>query len=45
MWEWPGDEAKYCSSTLYMHGSIVVAHSTCMAGLAEACSHVSAILH
>lgn len=27
------------------NGSIIVAHCTCMAGLAETCSHVGAILH
>ncbi len=28
-----------------LSGSILVAHCTCMAGLAETCSHVGAILH
>ena len=27
------------------NGTVLVAHSTCMAGLAETCSHVSTILH
>lgn len=33
------------ASLLSNHGTLEVAHCTCMAGLAETCSHIGAILH